>query len=142
MTVLDAERLAAGHSALRLRNDLTELPRARRFADAAAQRVGLSLKDREDFRLATSEAVANAIEHGCPCWDGAIHVWTFERPAALTLGVRNGGEFDFKVPAVDELAERGRGLTLIADLVDVVSVSRGNGHTQLELTKERPDGDR
>jgi anti-sigma regulatory factor (Ser/Thr protein kinase) len=130
-------RVDAGYAALRLRSDPAELPRARRFAEAAAARFGMSQVDREDFKLAASEAVANAIEHGCPCCDGAIHVWTTERSATLTLGVRNGGEFIFKFPAVDELAERGRGLSLIADLVDAVALSRVNGHIQLELTKAR-----
>jgi anti-sigma regulatory factor (Ser/Thr protein kinase) len=125
------------HDALRLRSDPTELPRARRFADAAAKRFGLSRREREDFRLAASEAVANAIEHGYPCGDGTIHVWTTERSGTLTLGVRDGGEFVFKPPVADRMAERGRGLALIADLVDAVALSRVNGHTQLELTKER-----
>jgi anti-sigma regulatory factor (Ser/Thr protein kinase) len=97
----------------------------------------MSQTDREDFGLAVSEAVANAIEHGAPCVDGAIHVWARERERTLTLGVRNGGEFTFGLAACDALAERGRGLNLMADLVDVVALTHANGHTQLELTKER-----
>jgi anti-sigma regulatory factor (Ser/Thr protein kinase) len=146
MTVLSLlrpgpERLESGDRALRLRHDASELRRARQFADAAAARFGLSRAEREDFKLATSEAVANAIEHGQPCWDGAIQVWTSERDRTLTLGVRNGGEFAFKPPPSDPLAERGRGLTLIADLVDAVALSRIGNHIQVELSKERSDGD-
>jgi anti-sigma regulatory factor (Ser/Thr protein kinase) len=146
MTVLSLlcpgpDRLENEDRALRLRHDPSELGRAREFADAAAARFGLGRADREDFKLATSEAVANAIEHGLPCWDGAIHLWTTERGGALTLGVRNGGEFAFKPPPTDPLAERGRGLILITELVDAVALSRIGNHIQLELSKERPCGD-
>ena len=135
------QRAGAGDAALRLRSDPAELGRARRFADAAAGRFGLSPIDRENFMLAASEAVANAIEHGYPCIDGTIHVWTRERNGTLTLGVRNGGEFVFRLEAVDAPAERGRGLAVMSSLVDVVALRRVNGHTQVELTKERLDAD-
>jgi anti-sigma regulatory factor (Ser/Thr protein kinase) len=146
MTVLSMlspgpERLVNEDGALRLQHHPCELRRARAFADAAAARFGLSSVEREDFKLAVNEAVANAIEHGEPCWDGAIHVWTTERDDTLTLGVRNGGEFDFRPLPTDPLAEHGRGLTLIADLVDAVALSRVGNHIQVELSKERSDGD-
>src|SRR4051794_29585496 len=99
-------------TALRLQSDPAELSRVRRFAHAAATRFGMSRTDREDFMLAASEAVANAIEHGCPCCDGVIHVWAAEQGESLTLGVRNGGEFGFDAGTADTFAERGRGLPL------------------------------
>jgi anti-sigma regulatory factor (Ser/Thr protein kinase) len=132
-------RLEPWHAALRLRSDPAELGRARRFADAAAERFGLSRREREDFSLAANEAVANAIEHGRPCLDGAIHVWTTEQAKTLTLGVRNRGEFIFRLPSADLLAERGRGLNMISDLMDGVALRSVNGHTELELKKERAD---
>jgi anti-sigma regulatory factor (Ser/Thr protein kinase) len=120
-----------------LKHDSSELVRAREFADAAATRFGLARQDCEDFRLAASEAVANAIDHGRPCRDGAIHLWTIEGKGTLTLGVRNGGEFFLGEAATDPMAERGRGLTMIARLVDAVALSRVDGDVQLELLKER-----
>jgi serine/threonine-protein kinase RsbW len=135
-------RAGPSEAALRLNADPTEVPRARRFARAAATRFGMSHPETEDFTLAASEAVANAIEHGTPCQDGAIHVWATEHDRNLTLGVRNGGQFGFGPREPDPFAERGRGLTLIAGLVDRVALRRLNGHTQLEMTKERDDGDR
>jgi anti-sigma regulatory factor (Ser/Thr protein kinase) len=130
------------HRGLRLRHDPAELPRARAFAEDAAARFGLDRTGREDFKLATSEAVANAIEHGLPCEDGAIHLWTAERETTLTFGVRNGGEFVFRPPATDPFAERGRGLTVMTGLVDGVALSRIGRDIQIELTKERPHGNR
>jgi anti-sigma regulatory factor (Ser/Thr protein kinase) len=130
------------HRGLRLRHDPTELERARAFAEDAAARFGLDRLAREDLKIATSEAVANAIEHGQPCEDGAIHLWAAEREATLALGVRNGGEFVFRPPAGDPLAERGRGLTVMAGLVDEVALSRVGNDIQIELTKERRHGNR
>jgi serine/threonine-protein kinase RsbW len=132
----------ATEAGLRLDAHPTEVSRARRFARTAATRFGMSHPEAEDFTLAASEAVANAIEHGSPCHDGAIHVWATEHAGTLTLGVRNGGEFGFGPREPDPFGERGRGLTLIAGLVDRVALRHLNGHTQLELTKGRDDGDR
>jgi anti-sigma regulatory factor (Ser/Thr protein kinase) len=130
---------AARYDGLRLRPDPVELGRARSFAEAAAARCGFGPTARQDFKLATSEAVSNAIEHGLPCPDGAIHLWIAERDSSLTLAVRNRGEFEFKPPSPDPLAARGRGLTLMTELVDTVALSRiGSDLIQVELTKERP----
>jgi anti-sigma regulatory factor (Ser/Thr protein kinase) len=123
---------------LRLRPDPAELPRARAFADAAAGMFGLDSRGRHDFKLAASEAVANALEHGYPCWDGTIHLWTMEDEDGLVLGVRNAGEFIFRPPPSDPLAERGRGLILISQLVDMVALTRVGDHVVVELLKRRP----
>jgi anti-sigma regulatory factor (Ser/Thr protein kinase) len=122
---------------LRISPDPAELPRARQFAATAAARFGLEPAERYDFMLAASEAVANAVEHGLPCWDGAIHLWTSEEEHGLTFGVRNGGEFVFRPPPRDPLAERGRGLVMITSLVDVASLTRVGDHVVLELLKRR-----
>jgi anti-sigma regulatory factor (Ser/Thr protein kinase) len=122
---------------LRLRPVASELRRARGFADAAAARFGLDQRERHDFRLAASEAVANAIEHGRACSDGTIHLWVSQRPRRLTLGVRDAGTFAPKPPEDDPLRERGRGLLMMSGLVDVLALSRVDGHTQVELSKHR-----
>jgi serine/threonine-protein kinase RsbW len=122
---------------LRLRPVPSELHHARRFAADAATRFGLDERERYDFQLATSEAVANAIEHGSACSDGTIHLRVSERPRRLTLGVRDAGIFVPKPAEDDPLRDRGRGLLLMSDLVDVVALSRVDGHTQVELSKHR-----
>jgi anti-sigma regulatory factor (Ser/Thr protein kinase) len=122
---------------LRLRPAASELSRARDFADAAALRFGLTDGERYDFTLATSEAVANAIEHGRACSDGTIHLWVTERPRRLTLGVRDAGRFVPKAAEPDPLCDRGRGFTMMSGLVDAVALSRVDGHTHVELSKHR-----
>jgi anti-sigma regulatory factor (Ser/Thr protein kinase) len=122
---------------LRVRPAASELSRAREFADAAAARFGLDDRERHDFKLATSEAVANAIEHGRACSDGTIHLWITERPRRLTLGVRDAGRFVPKAAEPDPLCDRGRGFTMMSGLVDAVALSRVDGHTHVELSKHR-----
>jgi anti-sigma regulatory factor (Ser/Thr protein kinase) len=126
-----------GTRELRVSPDACELASARRFARAAAERFGLDEAGRNDFMLAASEAVANAIEHGRPCWDGTIHTWVCERADTLTFGVRDAGSFDMSPPPRDPLSERGRGLVLMSALVDEVALRRARGHTHLELLKHR-----
>jgi anti-sigma B factor antagonist len=128
---------AAGTLELRLAPEASELARARGFAAAAARRFGLGSRERHDFTLAASEAVANAIEHGRPCSDGTIQMWVTERPDVLTLGVRDAGRFVLDPPPLDPLPERGRGLKLMSQLVDEVALRRNEGHTQVELLKHR-----
>jgi anti-sigma regulatory factor (Ser/Thr protein kinase) len=129
--------MSLAHADLRLLPHASELSRARSFADAAAERFGLDARERHDFKLATSEAVANAIEHGRVCSDGTIHVWVSERPRRLTLGVRDAGRFAPAPITADPLRDRGRGLALMSGLVDVLALSRVDGHTQVELSKHR-----
>jgi anti-sigma regulatory factor (Ser/Thr protein kinase) len=130
-------RDATQHFGLRLDPEPRELARARAFAGEAARRFGLSESDRRDFQLAANEAVSNAMEHGEPCFDGSIHIWTSEEDHALTFGVRNAGDFVFRRPPDDPLHERGRGLTLIGSLVSSVALTQADGHVSVELRKWR-----
>jgi anti-sigma regulatory factor (Ser/Thr protein kinase) len=124
---------AESHHGLRVDPRPQELSRARGFAADAAQRFGLGPSDTHDFQAAASEAVANAIEHGLPCWDGAIHLWTCEGEQGLTFGVRNAGPFHFAPPSDDPLAEGGRGLALMSNLVDGVALTQVGGDVVVEL---------
>ena len=136
--VCEAEEVRPrGTRELRVSPDPCELATARRFARRAAERFGLDSREGHDFELAASEAVANAIEHGLPCWDGTIHTWVTVRADTLTFGVRDAGRFDVRPPPDDLLAERGRGLVMMSALVDEVALRRARGHTHVELSKHR-----
>jgi anti-sigma B factor antagonist len=128
---------APGILELHLAPVASELARARGFAAAAGRRFGLDPRQRHEFTLASSEAVANAIEHGSPCRDHTIQMWVSERPDSLTVGVRDAGEFVLRPLPPGPLPERGRGLPLMSRLVDEVAVNRVNGHTEVELTVHR-----
>jgi anti-sigma regulatory factor (Ser/Thr protein kinase) len=123
--------------ALLLTPDASELAFARGFAVAAARRAGLNPQQQYNLAVATNEAVANAIEHGEPCRDGAIEMWVDEGRTALTVGVRSGGEFVLEPLPADPLYERGRGLKLMGRMVDEISVQRENSQTVVELSIRR-----
>jgi anti-sigma regulatory factor (Ser/Thr protein kinase) len=123
---------------LRLPADPSQLTVARRFAEEAAERFGLDETDCYQFKLAVSEAVANAIEHGCPYPDGTVGVELIEEPEALTIEVTDCGVFTTKMAEQGALLERGRGLAFMTVFVDELDILRGEDHTAVRLTKHRP----
>jgi anti-sigma regulatory factor (Ser/Thr protein kinase) len=122
---------------LRLAARPSQLKRARDFAGAAAGEFGLDDRGRYQFVSAASEAVANAIEHGAPCSDGKIGMRVAERGDLLTFAVCDCGTFTASFAEPEELPERGRGLALIAMLVDEVDLRPSGETTVLQLSKRR-----
>jgi anti-sigma regulatory factor (Ser/Thr protein kinase) len=123
---------------LRLPADASQLAVARRFAEEAAERFGLDESGRYQFKLAVSEAVANAIEHGCPYPDGTVGVELFEEADSLTIEITDCGVFTTNVDEQGTLPERGRGLAFMTVFVDELDILRGEDHTAVRLTKHRP----
>lgn len=93
---------------------------------------GADLTTCDDVVLASSEAVANAAEHGSGGDPGA-HVLLRARvePAGrgdtVVVEVRDRGQW--REPRPGRTAERGRGLTIMRALVDQVQVQPGDGTT-------------
>jgi anti-sigma regulatory factor (Ser/Thr protein kinase) len=110
---------------------------ARRFVADRLDRVAVDRHVVDDLRLAASELVTNAVEHGNP------------KPVVIELGVATGvvslsvtshsphdqvaPVSDWVVAGADEIT--GRGLGIVRNLADDVSVSRGAG--MLTITVER-----
>jgi anti-sigma B factor antagonist len=115
----------------------SELAFARGFAVAAARRAGLDPRQQYNLAVATNEAVANAIQHGEPGPDGSIEMWVDEARDGVTVGVRNGGEFVLEPLSPDPLREGGRGLRLMSQMVDAVSVQRENAQIVVKLSIHR-----
>ena len=61
-----------------LRADLRLLKEAREFAERAARDFGLENGARYHVKLAMSEAVTNAIQHGSSSPDDPIRIWAAE----------------------------------------------------------------
>jgi anti-anti-sigma factor len=118
---------------LRLPPDPSELALARGFAVAAARRAGFDPRRQYNLAVATNEAVANAIQHGTPCPSGSIDLWVDEAADALTVGVRNGGDFVLEPLPPDPLRDRGRGLRLMSQMVDRISIDRESSLTVVRL---------
>ena len=117
----------------------TSVREARTVAEEAAIACGLSEQASYDFKLAASEAVANAIEHGRPCEDGCIGLRVQEeRPDYLTLCVCDCGRFQGPRMDPSALPERGRGIAVISVLMDEVELLPQSDGTIVRMRKRLP----
>src|SRR5437660_3561555 len=103
----------------------SELGVARKYAEDVAQAFGLDEDSRYEFVYAVNEAVTNAIRHGASDEDGLLHMSIVAEPDRLTFSVRDRGTFT--MPELDgmEATQHGRGLALMASLVDEVALHIG-----------------
>jgi serine/threonine-protein kinase RsbW len=115
---------------------------ARLTVAAVATRMGFDYDDIEDLKVATGEAVTNAIQHGQSAdREEDIAIICHIEPQALVIEVRDtGGGFDpeLRRQAFEggELQEGGLGLLLIESLMDDVQfkIRPGRG-TMVRMTK-------
>ncbi len=117
--------------------DPTELAETRRMAHEAAASYGLEEDKRFAFAFAVNEAVSNAIEHGSPSPEGTIRVSFAEKGDGLVFSVQDYGEFTPQAKLYDEATSRGRGLALMAAMVEELGLCRGSTGTLVQLTKRR-----
>ena len=115
----------------------TELKKTRRLADEAAASYGLREPERFAFAFAVNEAVSNAIEHGSPSPEGKIRLRFREERDALVFCVQDYGRFTPETRMHDQPFSRGRGLALMATMVDELGLCRGSTGTLVRLTKLR-----
>ena len=115
---------ASGARVITVPADLAHLARVRRFVDRACRGYGFSARDRFHIMLATSEAVANAIEHGSTAPDDPIRIEVVDEGDGLAFCVSDGGTFSLPEMLYDHstMDERGRGLGFIELLMDDVSI--------------------
>ena len=118
-----------------MRADLHRLKDARDFADEAAAEFGFGADARYEVRLAVSEAVTNAIQHGSRSPDDPIRILASEESGALVLEVLDTGHFVPRVVRRGDLPEGGRGLEFMRVMMDDVDVQPGSDGTRLRLVK-------
>src|SRR4051812_31350845 len=116
-----------------LRQDPRELRRARWLADTAAAEHGLEPDEQFRFTFAVNEAVANAIEHGEASPEGHILIRTSTAGDSLCFEVHDWGRFKPTLSEPDPMPERGRGLALMATMVDEVEVKPSGEATVVRL---------
>ena len=112
---------------------------ARDFADAAAAAFGFDDDARYEIRLAASEAVTNAIQHGSQSPDDTIKFSVIEENRVLHFHVADPGTFVPMFPGNEPLPERGRGLSFLAHLMDEVCIRRGQPGTIVRFSKRLDD---
>ena len=115
-----------------------ELGAARRCAHEAATAFGLGAEAAYEFAFAVNEAVTNAIRHGTPDEHGMISVRFSSDADRLSCTVHDKGTFIVPTARGHHRSEHGRGLALMAGLVDELWLSIRPGHTVVRLSKDRP----
>ena len=120
-----------------MRADVGRLKEARDFADRAAAAFGLDGDARYQVKLAMSEAVTNAIQHGSSSPSDPIKIVVGSEGGALVFEVLDTGRFRPRVKRRGELTESGRGLEFMRVLMDEVDLRAGETGTLMRFTKRR-----
>jgi len=115
--------------------DLGLLKEARDFAERAAADFGLDGSACYDVKLAMSEAVTNAIQHGSSSPDDPIRILVLAEGASLVFEVMDTGRFVPRVSRRGELSESGRGLEFMRVLMDEVDLRPGERGTLMRFAK-------
>ncbi len=123
---------------------------ARLTVAGVAARQGFSIQAVEDLKVAVSEAINNAIQHGSSS-DGSepvVCIALEPRPEGLWIVVTDGGRLEHELsldkaplkPETDsDLPEGGMGLLLIRSLMDRVELEGGaDADTSLKMWKALP----
>ncbi|MET0206484.1 MAG: ATP-binding protein [Thermoleophilaceae bacterium] len=118
---------------------------ARSIVREAAAEAGLEGDLVWDLMLASTEAVSNAVRHGKPWPNDCVLFATEPCPRGLRVEVCDLGSFDSALEPAPLEATSGRGMQIIAALVDRFEVRNGDGHTLVGFEKHRgrasPAGD-
>jgi anti-sigma regulatory factor (Ser/Thr protein kinase) len=117
--------------------DLGLLKEARDFAERAASDFGFGPNACYDVKLAMSEAVTNAIQHGSSSPKDPIRIAVLAEGPALVFEVLDTGRFVPRVMRRGELSESGRGLEFMRVLMDEVDLRPGATGTLMRFIKRR-----
>jgi anti-sigma regulatory factor (Ser/Thr protein kinase) len=115
--------------------DLACLKQARDFADQVALDFGFDSGIRYQLKLAMSEAVTNAIQHGSSSRDDKVYIEAVDENGALVFYVRDSGRFVPRVRRRGDLPESGRGLEFMRRLMDEVDLKPGSDGTMVRFSK-------
>ena len=115
--------------------DLSCIKQARDFAEEVAAEYGFDANARYQLKLAMSEAVTNAIQHGSTSTADRITIWAEERAGALTFYVQDTGRFVSRARNGGDLPESGRGLEFMRRLMDDVDLQPGDEGTLVRFSK-------
>jgi anti-sigma regulatory factor (Ser/Thr protein kinase) len=135
VTSSNRSAIAFGRREHSIRADLARLKEARDFAERAAIDFGLPSDACYQVKLAMSEAVTNAIQHGSSSPTDSIVIVVTEEPGALAFEVVDTGRFVPRVTRRGDMPESGRGLEFMRLMMDQVDLHAGSDGTRLRLVK-------
>jgi serine/threonine-protein kinase RsbW len=110
--------------------------RARAIVRQTASALRMDGSTTWELTLATSEAFANAVEHGRPCDPRGILLRLERRGRQLFVEVSDGGGcFPARLRPSKAHGERGRGMRIIAAITDQLEVVPDRGATRVRFAK-------
>ena len=115
--------------------DLGRIKEARDFGERAAVDFGLPGDACYQVKLALSEAVTNAIQHGSQSPGAPIRICVAEEAGALVFEIIDTGRFVPRVTRRGDIPESGRGLEFMRLMMDEVDLQPGVDGTRLRLVK-------
>jgi len=110
-------------------------PEARAIVRAAASELRLDGSTTWDLMLATTEAVANAVEHGKPCDRRGIYLALEARDGTIGVEVRDCGCFPEEPRTRKPHQQGGRGMPIIATIMDKLEVAPTSDATRVRFEK-------
>jgi serine/threonine-protein kinase RsbW len=112
-------------------------PQARALVREAASELELDGPTTYDLMLATTEAFANAVEHGEPCERGGIFLRVERRDRCIGVEISDcGGCFPTNGASSRKPGnEGGRGISIIAAVMDSLEVRPDPGMTRVRFEK-------
>jgi anti-sigma regulatory factor (Ser/Thr protein kinase) len=108
---------------------------ARSIVRGAASELRLDGSTTWDLMLATTEAVANAVEHGKPCDPRGIYLCLEARHGTIGVEVRDCGCFPSETPSKKPAQQGGRGMPIIATIMDKLEVAPSRETTRVRFEK-------
>ena len=112
------------------------VPRARAIVRELASELRLDRGTTWELMLATTEAFANAVEHGRPCDPRGILLRVELRDERIGVEIRDcGGAFPCLQRSSKGHAEGGRGMSIIAAIMDHLEVVPDTGRTRVRFAK-------
>ena len=110
-------------------------PTARGIVREAAAELKLDGASTWELMLATTEAFANAVEHGEPCDPRGILLRVETRDGGIDVEVTDCGCFAQTRPSSKARGEGGRGMPIIAAIMDQLDVVPDSGRTRVRFAK-------
>jgi anti-sigma regulatory factor (Ser/Thr protein kinase) len=110
-------------------------PEARAIVRAAASELRLDEPTTCDLLLATTEAVANAVEHGKPCDPRGIYLGLEAHDGTIGIEVRDCGCFPPEQRTRKPDEQGGRGMPIIATIMDKLEVAPSRETTRVRFEK-------
>ena len=108
---------------------------ARAIVREAATEAGLNGNGTWDLMLATTEAVANAVTHGRAWPNNCILLTTEPCEGGLRVEISDCGSFGGQPEAAALDSLTGRGIPIIAAVVDHLEVLNGDGRTRVRFER-------